>query len=389
MTEQADASPEKSYLSIIDEKILAPLVAVALGHDQLKISQWHYDRVYGGAGDVGEVLSVVFRFTGIAYDQTKPVNWTLILKVVGTTAIDDDPTASRYWKREVSAYQSGDLKNLPGDLATPQFFGITEFSETVVGLWLEDVTDQFGSQWPLADYGLAARHLGQFNGAFLINQNLPHRSWFLKDRFRDFYRGTQVGQKFTQLRQSLNDPQTQRWFIDDNDANRILHLWEERTPLLEALNRLPQTVVHGDAFRRNLFAKQVADGRYQTVAVDWTFTGLGPIGFELASLVQGTLFFSEVDMTDAQALDQIVFEGYLTGLEDAGWRGDPSQARLGYAAGSAIVFALGYGAFKLNQQVYPWLEQAFGLPIDQFMQLGAKLNHFFLTLADEARTLLD
>ena len=54
-----------------------------------------------------------------------------------------------------------------------------------------------------------------------------------------------------------------------------------------------------------------------------------------------------------------------------------------------MIFGLGYGAFKLNESTYPWLEQAFGLSIDEFMVLGAELNRFFLELADEARLLLD
>ena len=65
-----------------------------------------------------------------------------------------------------------------------------------------------------------------------------------------------------------------------------------------------------------------------------------------------------------------------------------SEPRTHFLYGSEI-FGLGYGAFKLNEGTYPWLEQAFGLPIDEFMQLGAQLNRFFLELADEARQLLD
>ena len=389
MTEASEASTQPKYLSTIDEKTLTPFVQRALNLDNVEVDRWHYERVYGGAGDVGDVLSGIFRFTGTARDQEMEVDWSLILKVVGTTAVENDPSKTRYWKREVLAYQSGHLDNLSSNLVAPRFFGTTEFSESVIGLWLEDLIDSVGPKWPLEQYGVAARHLGQFNGAFLMEQTLPDWPWLIRNRLRDFMHGEQVGRKFNQLRQSLDDPQTQRWFLDVEDAGRILQLWEDRAPLLQALNHLPQTVVHGDAFRRNLFARQTSDGHYQTVAVDWTFVGLGAVGFELASLVQGTLFFSEVEVAEAHTLDRIVFEGYLAGLSDVGWQGDPRQARLGYTAGSAVIFGLGYGAFKLNQAVYPWLEQAFGLPIDQFMKLGAGLNHFFLSLADEARTLLD
>src|SRR5262245_47238838 len=38
-------------------------------------------------------------------------------------------------------------------------------------------------------------------------------------------------------------------------------IWTERTRLLDALNRLPQTVCHRDAFRGNLFTRQDEQGR--------------------------------------------------------------------------------------------------------------------------------
>ncbi|MBV7335121.1 phosphotransferase [Chloroflexi bacterium TSY] len=387
MAEQSETPADNVYLSAIDKATLTPIVRRALNRETTEIADWTYRRVYGGAGDVGEVLSGVYRFAGKGRDQDKSIEWSLILKVVGTTA-DDDPADPRYWKREVLAYQSGQLADLPGSLAAPRFLGITEFFEKVVGLWLEELVDDVGLNWPLEHYGLVARHLGQFNGTFLANQELPCWPWLLRDRLQHLVHGKQAGRKFDQLRASLGEPQTHRWFINKDDANSMLQLWEERGPLLDALYRLPQTVVHGDAFRRNLFARRTQDGHDETVAVDWTFVGMGAIGLELASLVQGTLFFSEVDVAQARTLDRIVFEGYLTGLSEAGWHGDPRQVRLGYTASSAMIFGLGYSAFKLNQDVYPWLEQAFGLPIDQFMDLGAELNRFFLELADEARTLL-
>ena len=109
------------------------------------------------------------RFTGSLAqhrDQGAEKQWSLILKVVGSTAAQDDPNDVRYWKREVLAYQSGHLADLAGSLTAPRFFGTYEFSEKAVGLWLEDVIDTIG-RWPLQHYRLVARHLGQFNGAYV------------------------------------------------------------------------------------------------------------------------------------------------------------------------------------------------------------------------------
>jgi hypothetical protein len=44
-------------------------------------------------------------------------------------------------------------------------------------MWLEEVLEQIGQQWPLEQYGVVARHLGQFNGAYLVDGLLPNWPW--------------------------------------------------------------------------------------------------------------------------------------------------------------------------------------------------------------------
>jgi len=372
-------------LSTLDQIALTPIVRLALESETAELLNWSCDRVYGGAGQVGAVLSGVYRFAGKARDQDRTIDWSLVLKVVGTKATNDDPSEPRYWKREVLAYQSGQLVDLPGGLAAPRFFGTVEFSEQVVGLWLENIVDRVGPRWPLQHYGLVARHLGQFNGAFLAEPELPSWPWLSQGWLREHV--SRAAPNFAHLSRSLDQPLTRRWFIGD-DAHRLLRLWEERQLFLDALDRLPQTLLHRDAFRRNLFARHTKEGDDQTVAVDWTYVGIGAIGEELAPLVHASLYFSEVDKTKARKLDRIVFDEYLEGLDEAGWRGDPRLVRLGYTAGSALSYGLGYGVCAPDESRFPRFEQMLGLPIDEVMGLAAEMQHFLLELADEARTLL-
>jgi hypothetical protein len=377
--------PSKIYdLSTIDQVTLTPIVRRVFNHQHISVSDWKYSRVYS-AGDVGTALSGVFRFSGSARAQDKSLDWSLILKVVGTTATSDNPSEPRYWKREVQAYQSGELEILPGSIAAPRFFGTIEFSERVVGLWLEDLVDEIGPDWTLQEYGLVARHLGEFNGTFLVKQELPSWPWLSRNWARRIVSGE--GSKFAQLSRSLDQSLTRRWFIDD-DVNGILQLWEERRLFLDVLDRLPQTLLHRDAHRNNLFISQTEDGNDKIVIVDWAFTGIGAIGEELAFLVQGTICFSQVDIAKFHEFDKIVFENYLEGLAAVGWRGDPNLVRLGYAVSSMLVYGLGYGLFQLNESLFPWYEQAFGRPIDEIMDLFAKQNHFLLELVDEVKNLL-
>ena len=361
-------------LASIDNSILKPIVSAVLGQPTVDIANWQIERVHGGAGDIGTSISGIYRFQGTAGDQ----DWSLILKVVGTTSDQDNPAEPRYWKREVLAYQSGELADLPGGLAAPRFYGVHPFSERVVGLWLEDVTDDAGRVWPLQQYGIVARHVGQFNGAYLTANEVPAWPWLSQDWLREHVATS--ANNIARLERTIHEPETRRWFIDD-DGERILQLWAERDNFFAALNTLPQTLLHRDAFRRNLFAKK--DDR--TVAVDWTYVGAGAVGEELVSLVHGSLYFGEVDINDARELDRIVFDAYLEGLADAGWHGDEQVVRLGYVTGSALCFGLGYFGFNPPAHIVPWLEQAFGRTIEEQRVLSSQIRHFVLELADEAR----
>src|SRR5919201_6300912 len=61
-------------------------------------------------------------------------------------------------------------------------------------------------------------------------------------------------------------------------AERLLRLHAGRGVLLDRLDRLPHTLCHLDAFRRNLFARVTDDGRQQTVAIDWASIGFAALG---------------------------------------------------------------------------------------------------------------
>ena len=78
----------------------------------------------------------------------------------------------------------------------------------------------------------------------------------------------------------------------------------------------------------------MADGDDQTVVIDWAFVGRGPVGADLNPLVWMGIALGGVELDKAQALEEIVLEGYLEGLREAGWQGDPRQVRLGYTAAS-------------------------------------------------------
>lgn len=113
-------------------------------------------------------------------------------------------------------------------------------------------------------------------------------------------------------------------------------------------------------------------------------------------LVNSTILFHEVDYAEARELDHTVLEGYLDGLRDVGWHGDPRQARFGEVANSAVrPFAVPplpglMLGILLDESRHTWVERGVGLPIIEIADSMAELRRYpLLDWEREARELLD
>jgi hypothetical protein len=387
MDETLETTPETqtSQRDAINQATLTPLVRRALNSTTAEVTSWGHEQLHGGLG----TGTAVYRFSGKGSDQDHRIAWSLILKELCLKGGVVDAWAEIANRGEVATYRSGWLDNLPGSLAAPQCYGVTDHPDGTCWIWLEDITDDIGSPWPLEHYGVVARHLGQFNGAYLVERRMPSFPWLTSDGPRGFY--AQLAPAMLMLRDSLDHPLVCR-LLPDDAGERLLDIWEERDLYLDALDRLPQTLCHGDAFHRNLFARKTVTGDDQTVAVDWAYAGRRAIGAELVPLVQAGPGFFDIDLAQEQELEDIAFEGYLGGLRDAGWRGDPRQVRLGYTA-SSLHYFFGTTAqalpMILDVNLHGWFEQGFGRSIGEVLDLWAQAGRFIRSRIYEARELIE
>ncbi len=314
------------------------------------------------------------------------------LKTIQPNDLDCEPSDWNYCKREVEAYQSGWLDDLPAGLAAPACYGVIEHPDGTCWIWLEDLKDTIGANWPLEHYGIVARHVGQFNGAYLCGKPLPDWPWLSSGWLRGYIAQSApwIGPLREMLDHSQDYPLLRLWFPGDA-GDQFFTLWEDRGLFFEALDHLPQTLCHLDLFRRNLFAGKTADGEDQTVAIDWAYAGRGAIGEELVPLVQASIGFFEVDLAQAPAFEEIVLDGYLAGLGDAGWRGDPRQVQLGYTAGS-IRYRLCeiWRGLEIIQDkaLQGGIEQMIGCPIDEVFDGWSQVGLFGDSRTYQARELM-
>jgi hypothetical protein len=230
-----DASSTR--LLAIDSATLTPIVRQALGSRTVEVTGWQHHRNRGGA-----TRADLFRFEGTGTDDGETVSWSIIPKAIQPRADQDDPSHIGYWKREVLAYQSGLLDDLFGGLAAPRCFGVCEQPDGDFWTWMEDVQDDLGPKWPLEHYGVAARHIGQFNGAYPAGRLIPAHPWLSRGRWHRELVVDQADLRMAQLCDPLDHPLVRRVY-PPAVVERLFRVYEDREVFLSAVDGLPRPSV--------------------------------------------------------------------------------------------------------------------------------------------------
>jgi hypothetical protein len=369
----------ETWLNTVDRTTLTDLVRRAKGAAAIEVIDWSYTTIRSRPASTG--TRNVYRFTGTASHGEKLAQWSLILKIWDVSKQAHEPMVG---KRELLAYRSGIFHRLPGGLRTPRCLATSGHGGgTLAWLWLEDIAAPCSAAWPLRRCGLAAYHLGRFNGDYLVNQALPNWPWLNHHWTRTWIE--HAAATIERLRDLAKHPLVAQVY-SESLLDGMLRLWAERHTFLDVLEGLPHTLCHHDAFPRNLLAQHDAEGRWQTVAIDWALLGIGAVGEEIAPLV------AEVEPGRGHRLDALVFHAYLNGLRTAGWRGDPRHARFGYTATAALRYGLGATGTILHIILHDSqptaAEHTRGLATAHTMRHLAATQGFLLGLAHEARELI-
>lgn len=372
------------HLTDLDEQTLTPLVCKALARDNAEIITWQQEVLHGGLGDLGAGLVGVYRFHGQARAGEAVLSWALVLKSIH---VADGQADAAYLRREWLAYNTTILGSLTGPVIAPQCLATSRQPDNLHWIWLEHLHDDAPSSWSVATYATVAQHFGQWNGSYVTGEPLPDFPWFCRSTAREW--AAQAAPEVELLGTLLDHPLIQRLY-PNGQAEAILQLWNERERFFQALEHLPQTICHNDAYRRNLFCRYNPDGKEQTVAIDWAYLGQGALGEEVAAMVAGNLGLGEVDWSIAAQFTTHIFDHYLAGLRTVGWAGDPNAVRLGFTAAAAMKYCFPYTLRHMfSEEGQAWLAQVqTQTDRDPFANMVPKRS-FLFTLAAEARELLD
>ncbi|HKH03734.1 MAG TPA: hypothetical protein VKA65_01120 [Acidimicrobiales bacterium] len=289
-----------------------------------------------------------------------------------------------YWRREADAYASGLLASLSGGLRAPACHLVAARPDGTVALWLDDVAGTPATAWPLERYGVAARHLGEAQGAFVAGRPLPADGWLSRDWLRAY-----VAQRHGDLAHlgdaaAWRHPDVAAWFPRP-PVDELAALWADRGRFLAVLDTLPRTVAHLDLHPANMFAGEApgAGPDDATVVIDWAFVGVAAVGEDPGNLVPDAVLDFHVPPDRLADLEDVVAEGYHAGLRAAGWTGSLDDVRLAMAA--AMVAKFGWLAPFLLRAASERRERLNGRPFAEAVAAWAPTIRFLLERADEVR----
>lgn len=350
----------------------------------------------------------VLRVEGTARTSSaEAVPWTAVLKVVGPCDYPgyQEPTDGNYWKREPLALGAGLLEQRPAPLVPVTLLAPVQEREDEVWLWLEclDAADA-KPRWDDRDRTAAAHDLGAFSAVWATDPPDPEDHPWLATRW---LRGWVDYAAFFGSRLAVEHPS---WWQEPRIAavlapgtrDRVGGVLDDAGRLLDRLEQLPVTLAHHDAQWRNLFLRPAGSRRPgRTVAVDWAFLGLAPVGADLGHLLGCDLEHS-VDPPAAAAFDAAVTEAYLTGLRGHGWTGDRRTVRFAATVSAAlqmvpsfaaqVAWLAGEPAGLGGDELRSWPEElaaARGTDVPTALAGWATVLGYLLDLADEARELAD
>jgi hypothetical protein len=291
-----------------------------------------------------------------------------------------DPAHWYYWRREICAYESGLLDALPDGARAPRPYLVAPREDGSIALWMEDLGDRSASRWTLERYETAARHLGEMQGSFLTTVPLPDAAWLSRGWLEAYLTQRDGDLELLDSAEAWRHEHIAERFPDP-PVERAKAMRHDQPRFLDQLRRLPPTLCHLDLHPANLFD----DDRDRTVAIDWSFIGIGNIGEDVGNLVADAVLDFHVPGGQIDELHEMTARGYETGLRAAGWEGASSAVRLGMAVTIAAKYAWILPA--LLRSAAEQRETVNGRPLDETIRWWAPAIWFILERADEARAL--
>ncbi|MFC4304173.1 phosphotransferase [Cohnella boryungensis] len=274
--------------------------------------------------------SGIFHLHGTIRIKNEQLPWSIILKVIKSDSTEtEDPQHHNYWRREALVFGSKLLDDLPDAVQAAKGYLVEEQQDGTIWLWMEHVKGQYANSQEQFDF--IARQLGRFNGAYLMGKEIPNQKWICKGWLKSWTTACQMyapnpEDYINHLHRDI-ESRIWAWFQGFN---------EQIENNLSSLGNLPRVLAHQDLSQMNMLIVKNDLKIDRLVLIDWQFMSISGVGEDLAKMFGVNMSLGIIPPDLYKACQASLFNAYIAGLKDMGWKGDERQARYGYCLGTAL-----------------------------------------------------
>lgn len=318
---------------------LNSLVSAVVGHPAA-VAGWHAEAVPYRSGS--PATGALARVRGVTLDGQPwsvfvkvlqhPRHWRLLDQV--PDEVRDDFLANFPWRAELGAWEPSFAGRLPAGLRVPLLYRVVELPGDRVAVWMEDVTVT-DEAWTADTFEMAAKRLG----TLAANRRDP-----------DLIAASPVppGYGLRRYFDGVVQPALASLWSHDlwghpHVAGRepglradLLELAARAPVILDRLDRLPQSLPHGDASPQNLLIPAAEPGTL--VAIDIAFQCPQAVGFDLAQLLVGLSHAGLMPASDLPAVHAVLAAAYASGMNEGQQPAALDDIEFGYV-GSLVIRA--------------------------------------------------
>ena len=243
----------------------------------------------------------------------------------------DDPAHWNFWRREALAYETALAATVyaGAGITAPAVLETRTRADGGVEVWLADVGGTGGFDWPVSRLARFAYELGAAQARWA--GRVPDAPW-LSRRWLAQYLAEGPGRMVTIDAADWDHPSVAAW--PDLLRRRLRQLWTDRDRMVAVTESAERTLCHLDVWPANL-----VDDAGTSVLLDWSFTGDGAVGEDVANLIVDSFTDGLMDVALLPELADRATDGYVNGLRDGGWSGSADSVRTAVAVCGAAKYS--------------------------------------------------
>ena len=275
----------------------------------------------------------IFHLHGFVKNENinEKMPWSIVLKVIKPDGTEKEESLHHnYWRREALIFESKLLEDLPDSIQAAKSYLVEEQQDGTIWLWMEHVKGCYAQSQEQFDF--IARQLGRFNGSYLTGKLIPDEVWICRAWLKSWIAASR-------MYAPNSDSYINHHLYKDNE--RTIWTWfqyfnKHVENNLSSLERLPRVLAHQDLSQMNMLLVKDDLKIDQLVLIDWQFMSISGIGEDLAKMFGVNMSLGIIPPDQYEAFQASLFNAYIKGLKDTGWKGNEELARYGYCIGTAL-----------------------------------------------------